>query len=178
MATIQNNTMHGVSIQFKYKNAAQWTGSEVLLAGEIGLELDTKKYKLGDGSTAWSELAYYSNPQTDALVTALTERVSTAESSLTSLGTRMDTAEAAITSHGTRLDTAESDIDAAEGRLDTAEGNITSQGTRLTTAEGDIDAVEGRMDTAEADIDAAEADIATLKGITVISANPAPAQGA
>lgn len=82
MATIQNNGMYGVSIQLKYKNAAQWGASEILLAGEIGLELDTKKYKLGDGVTAWSELAYYSNPTTDALIDALTTRVATNESDI------------------------------------------------------------------------------------------------
>ena len=85
MADIQNNTMYGVSIQLKYKNAEQWGASEVLLAGEIGLEFDTKKYKLGDGVTAWSELAYYSNPQTEALINALTTRVSSNEARLDAL---------------------------------------------------------------------------------------------
>lgn len=93
MANIENGVMSGVSIQLKYKNAAQWGASEVLLAGEIGLELDTKKYKLGDGSTTWSELAYYTNPQTDALILALTERVTTAETDISGIKDRLDAIE-------------------------------------------------------------------------------------
>lgn len=39
--------------------AANWTSNNpTLAAGEIGLETDTAKYKMGDGSTAWNSLAY------------------------------------------------------------------------------------------------------------------------
>ena len=32
----------------------------ILLAGELGLETDTGKFKFGDGVTAWTELSYAS----------------------------------------------------------------------------------------------------------------------
>ena len=32
--------------------------NEVLLAGEMCIETDTRKYKIGDGSTAWNSLEY------------------------------------------------------------------------------------------------------------------------
>tara|TARA_B100000287_G_scaffold269290_1_gene253418 strand:+ start:10063 stop:12081 length:2019 start_codon:yes stop_codon:yes gene_type:complete len=39
--------------------ASNWTSANpVLLTGEIGIESDTGKAKLGDGSTAWSSLGY------------------------------------------------------------------------------------------------------------------------
>jgi hypothetical protein len=39
--------------------AANWTAANpTLLAGEIGIESDTNKIKIGDGSTAWASLAY------------------------------------------------------------------------------------------------------------------------
>ena len=39
--------------------AANWTSANpTLLAGEIGIESDTNKIKIGDGSTAWTSLAY------------------------------------------------------------------------------------------------------------------------
>jgi len=39
--------------------AANWTGANpTLLAGEIGIESDTLRWKAGDGSTAWTSLAY------------------------------------------------------------------------------------------------------------------------
>ena len=152
-------------LQLKFALAADWSESTVLLAGEVGVEKDTHKFKVGDGETTWSELPYSADPNVQTLVDNLTSRMTTAEGSITSL----------------------------TGRMDTAEGNITSQGTRLTTAEGDIDAVEGRLDTAESDIDALEAKdvvhetrmgtieskdteqdgrLDALEGITSISANP------
>ena len=43
----------------RYDTAANWTtANPTLLAGEIGIESDTKKWKLGDGSTAWTSLGY------------------------------------------------------------------------------------------------------------------------
>lgn len=45
--------------------AANWTSiNPVLAAGEPGLETDTRKMKIGNGSTAWNSLPYaYSAPQ-------------------------------------------------------------------------------------------------------------------
>ena len=37
------------------------TVNEVLLAGEMCIETDTGKYKIGDGTTAWNELDYVNN---------------------------------------------------------------------------------------------------------------------
>lgn len=52
-----------VRIQFRRGTAAQWTAANsTLAAGELGLETDTNKYKIGDGTTAWNSLAYASLP--------------------------------------------------------------------------------------------------------------------
>lgn len=46
-------------IQVKRGTASSWTSANtVLAAGEIGFETDTRKFKVGDGSTAWSSLSY------------------------------------------------------------------------------------------------------------------------
>lgn len=46
-------------IQIKRGTASSWTSANtVLAAGEIGFETDTKKMKVGDGSTAWTSLGY------------------------------------------------------------------------------------------------------------------------
>jgi hypothetical protein len=48
-----------VRIQFRRGTAAEWTAANpTLSAGEFGFETDTRQFKLGDGSTAWSGLAY------------------------------------------------------------------------------------------------------------------------
>lgn len=46
-------------IQFRRGTAAQWTSANPTLAvGELGFETDTTKFKIGDGSTAWTSLGY------------------------------------------------------------------------------------------------------------------------
>lgn len=51
----------GSLIQFRKGTAAEWTARNPVLAlAEPGLETDTGKVKYGDGTTAWSSLAYSS----------------------------------------------------------------------------------------------------------------------
>tara|TARA_R110001606_G_scaffold361791_2_gene515505 strand:- start:1469 stop:1864 length:396 start_codon:yes stop_codon:yes gene_type:complete len=53
-------------IQFRRDTAAQWTThNPVLLAGEIGIETDTYRFKLGDGVTAWTGINYSSKALVD-----------------------------------------------------------------------------------------------------------------
>ena len=50
--------------------ASNWTSNNtVLLAGEWGIESDTKRFKIGDGSTAWQSLDYVPIPDTNRLLT-------------------------------------------------------------------------------------------------------------
>lgn len=49
--------------QVRYATAAQWTAADEILAkGAIGVESDTLRFKIGDGSTKWS-LAQYAGGQ-------------------------------------------------------------------------------------------------------------------
>ena len=46
-----------VQIQFRRGTAAEWSSANPLLAqGEMGLEWDTTKFKIGTGSTYWNSL--------------------------------------------------------------------------------------------------------------------------
>lgn len=46
-------------IQHRRGTAAEWLSADpVLASGEIGVETDTLKFKIGDGTSAWSALAY------------------------------------------------------------------------------------------------------------------------
>lgn len=67
------------SIQLKHDTSTNWTTyNPVLLAGEVGIETDTNKMKIGDGTTAYNSLdyfvgdidlsAYYNKTQTDGLL--------------------------------------------------------------------------------------------------------------
>ena len=55
-------------IQLKHGLAAKWTErNPVLLAGEIGIETDTLKMKVGDGTTNWTALGYLGADANDIL---------------------------------------------------------------------------------------------------------------
>ena len=46
-------------IRLRRDQAANWTSANpTLAAGEAGYELDTRRIKIGDGATAWNDLAY------------------------------------------------------------------------------------------------------------------------
>jgi hypothetical protein len=46
-------------IQLRRDTASAWAASNpVLLAGEVGVETDTRRLKIGDGETSWSGLGY------------------------------------------------------------------------------------------------------------------------
>ena len=47
-------------IQLRTDTAAAWTAANpTLLSGEVGIESDTRKIKVGTGSTAWNALPYF-----------------------------------------------------------------------------------------------------------------------
>lgn len=46
-------------IQFRRGTAAEWTLANPILAqGEMGIELDTLQFKIGDGINPWADLQY------------------------------------------------------------------------------------------------------------------------
>jgi len=48
-----------IQLQFRRGTAAEWTAANPTLAvAEMGIETDTNKFKIGNGSTAWNSLSY------------------------------------------------------------------------------------------------------------------------
>lgn len=48
-----------IQFQFRRGTASEWTSANpVLAAGEMGIETDTRKVKIGDGTTNWANLSY------------------------------------------------------------------------------------------------------------------------
>lgn len=48
-----------VRIQLRRGTAAQWTVANTVLAqGEIGVEIDTGNFKIGNGTSTWTTLIY------------------------------------------------------------------------------------------------------------------------
>lgn len=48
-----------VRIQLRRGTSAQWTVADtVLAAGEVGVEVDTGRFKIGNGTSTWTTLMY------------------------------------------------------------------------------------------------------------------------
>jgi hypothetical protein len=72
-------------LQQRRDTAANWTSNNpTLAAGEIGLETDTSKFKIGNGSTAWTSLAY-ANGLTATSTDTLTNKTLTNDAFIGSL---------------------------------------------------------------------------------------------
>jgi hypothetical protein len=81
------------AIQIRRGTASQWTSTNpTLSSGEFGFETDTKKVKIGDGSTAWTSLSYMGA----GTVTSITAGTGLSGGTITSTGTiAIDTATTA-----------------------------------------------------------------------------------
>lgn len=110
-------------IQVRRDTAANWASvNPILASGEHGFETDTGKFKIGNGSTAWSSLLY----ATDASeITGTTLPANVVSSSLTSVGTL---ASLAVTNDITR-----GGMSLPRGIM--AYNSVTSSDTTITTTE-------------------------------------------
>ena len=53
-----------VRIQNRRGTAAQWLAKDPILgSGEVGFEIDTGNFKIGDGTTSWEDLPYFQNAE-------------------------------------------------------------------------------------------------------------------
>lgn len=79
-------------IQLRRGNAADWsTANPVLAEGELSLELDTKKFKIGDGTTAWNSLPYSTGAPTTRVVSLADSSTVTLNSDTTDIGFQINT---------------------------------------------------------------------------------------
>jgi hypothetical protein len=81
------------TLKLRRDTAANWTSTNpTLAAGEPGFETDTKRLKIGDGSTAWTSLPYYRDTPIGG--SQLIYRYTVAGSDKASIDTGVDTADA------------------------------------------------------------------------------------
>lgn len=128
------------TILLRNDTAANWTSKNpTLKKGEVGIELDTRKFKFGDGISKWSELSYAGAD--DTALTALTSRVAVAESDIAALQTDLSAVETTVSEHTT---------------------SIEDHGTRLTAVESKAAANESAIAQANTDIEALNASMANV----------------
>jgi hypothetical protein len=75
----KENIQMATRMQQRRGTAAQWTAANpILAAGEIGFETDTSKFKMGNGSSAWSALTYFANAaELSAIIDSAPEALNT-----------------------------------------------------------------------------------------------------
>ncbi len=65
-----------IRIQLRRDTAANWTSSNpVLRAGELGIETDTLKFKIGNGSSTWAQIVNYANVTDAGLSSSLSSYI-------------------------------------------------------------------------------------------------------
>ena len=148
--------------------AAQWTAANpVLAAGEIGFETDTNKFKMGNGTSTWSELVYFANATElaaaiDSVVGMSPESLDTLAEIAASLGDNPDFLSALATNE--RVD----------GIVLQGAANLTQATNASTTAlnnhSSSTTSVHGIADTS---LLATTANVATAKSEAIAAANTA-----
>ena len=69
-----------VRIQLRRDTAANWVSANpTLRAGEIGIETDTLKFKVGNGSSTWTQITAYANVTPSSLTSSLSDYILAAD---------------------------------------------------------------------------------------------------
>ena len=142
-------------MQQRKGTAAQWISTNggdgpVLNAGEIGFELDTNKFKIGDGVNHWVDLTYFTDA--DAAIAAVSDLIDGAPellNTLNELAAAVGDDPAFFTTVATNLSNHESDTLNVHGISDTAElATKTFANTAVSNHQQDTTEVHGIADTA------------------------------
>lgn len=147
--------------RFKLRNdtAANWTATNpVLLQGEIGIETDNRRYKIGDGTTAWSSLSYYidgvairgqCSKMTDGTIDITTQGtyISTGLTATLDSSTAYGMVRGTIDAFGLKNDSGATKLFRIYGSIDATDGNNSTLGIKLAKNGVAIDATECRAFT-------------------------------
>jgi hypothetical protein len=155
-----------IRIQLRRDTAANWTSVNPVLAnGEMGIETDTLKAKVGNGSTAWS-----SRPYINVLPSELTELAQDAVNSAIVAGTGLDK------TYDDAANTITIDIDSTVATKTYADGVASSaQSAAISAAAIDAttkanNAKSGAEATAASALSSHESDTTNIHGIADTSA--------
>jgi hypothetical protein len=143
-------------MQQRKGTAAQWISTNsgdgpVLNAGEIGFELDTNKFKIGDGVNHWVDLIYFTDSASAlAAINAVIDAAPAALNTLNELAAAINDDPAFFTTIATNLTNHQNDTTSIHGIADTALLATKSYAdTAVSTHNDDTTNVHGILDTAD-----------------------------
>ena len=160
-------------MQQRRGTAAQWTAANpVLAAGEIGFETDTSKFKMGNGSSAWTALTYFANA---AELAAIIDGAPDLLNTLNELAAAVGDDPTFFTSVATNLSSHEADTTSVHGIANTAllattagVNTVATNADAALTAHGaDTTSVHGIADTS---LLATTANVSTAKSEAISDA--------
>lgn len=132
-------------IQIRRDTAANWTSANPTLAqGELGVETDTDKIKIGDGSTAWTSLGYIIDTGGYLLASNNLSDLASSATALTNLGltataTELNYTDGVTSSIQTQLD--------SKGTVSSlSDLSITATATELNYVDGVTSAIQTQLD--------------------------------
>ena len=146
-------------LRLRRDTAANWTAENpVLLAGEMGIETDTRRYKVGDGSTAWTGLSYFVDgvavrgqisKTTDGNITITTQGVYVTTGLTATLDgdTAYNMVLGTSDAFGLKNDSGATKLFRCYGSIDATDGNNSTLGVKLAKNGTAIDASECRAFT-------------------------------
>jgi archaellum component FlaC len=165
-------------MQQRRGTAAQWTSANpVLGSGEIGFETDTSKFKIGNGTSTWSDLIYFANLNQildgapdllntlDEIAAAIGDDPSFITTVSTSIETKVSKAGDSMTGFLTLSAAPENNLHATtKGYTDNLVGTVLNT---LETVDGEI---LGELETINTSIATIESSIGTIEeSITTIN---------
>ena len=125
-------------IRLRRDTEANWSAANpTLLNGEMGIETDTRRYKVGDGVTAWSSLSYYIE---GVLARGQASKMTSGTITIASAGTYQSTGLTAT------FDTS-TDYNMVLGTSDTFAVKNDSGATKLFQVQASMDAYAGNNHT-------------------------------
>ena len=149
--------------RFKLRNgtAAQWTAENpILLEGEVGIETDTRNFKVGNGVSAWSALSYYiassvplvrgqANKMTDGTIDIVTKDVyvSTGLTATLDADTAYGMVLGTTDAFGLKNDSGATKLFSIYASIDATDGNNSTIGLKLAKNGTAIDNSECRAFT-------------------------------
>ena len=155
-----------VQIQFRRDTAANWTSENpTLAAGELGYETDTGNIKIGDGSTAWTSLAYngvsssYVTTQINAVIDSAPGALDTLNELAAALGDDADFATTVTDALALKQDKVTNVSDTEIGYLDGVTSAIQTQ-------------LDARVSEVNGAVTTAATDQTVVRNITLSTSDP------
>ena len=119
-------------IQIRRDTSANWTSANPILAqGELGVETNTNKFKVGNGSTAWNSLSYLINTGSYLTTSDIGSTVQAYDADLTSWAAIAPSAKQDALTSGTNIKTVNGSSLLGSGDVGTID--VAHGGTGVTT---------------------------------------------